>query len=76
MSNEPEIEIEDECGDSLEDLLALITVYGPGEWENDLGEQLEDWYAVADEAGIIAYFINEKDAFRFRLDLINIRLNT
>lgn len=34
------------------------------------------WFAVINEEGIIAYFGIEKDAFRFRLDYINIILNT
>jgi hypothetical protein len=34
------------------------------------------WYAVVNEKGIIAYFGNEKDAFRFRLDYINQLLNS
>lgn len=33
------------------------------------------WYGVCDEEGVIAYFQREVDAFRFRLDLINRRLN-
>lgn len=35
----------------------------------------EGWCAVSNEEGIIAYFGNEVDAFRFRLDYINRKLN-
>ena len=37
---------------------------------------LTDWYGVANEEGIIAYFGRESDAFRFRLDYINQLLNS
>jgi len=30
-----------------------VEVFPPGAWENDDGP--EDWYAVADEEGIVAY---------------------
>ena len=33
------------------------------------------WFGVCDESGVIAYFNRSVDAFRFRLDLINRRLN-
>ena len=33
------------------------------------------WFGVINESGIIAYFGKENDAFRFRLDYINRKLN-
>ena len=36
---------------------------------------LTDWYGVSNESGIIAYFGNETDALRFRLDYINSIMN-
>ena len=58
---------------TLDDLLEDISVMEPHMWENDDGPK--GWYAVCDERGIIAYFGDENDAYRFRLDLINRRLN-
>ncbi len=58
---------------SLEQALEDWSVFPPGEWENDIGPPL--WYAVANTEGIIAYFGNESDAFRFRLAEINRELN-
>jgi len=56
------------------DLLDTVHVDAPHMWVNDEGPK--GWYAVAtDDDGIIAYFCKEKDAFRFRLDLINRHLN-
>jgi hypothetical protein len=48
-------------------------VFPPGTWENDEGPK--NWYAVANDDGIIAYFGSESDAFRFRLAEINRALN-
>lgn len=50
-----------------------ISVLPPGMWDNDFGPK--DWYAVCNEDGIIAYFGEETDALRFRLDYINRKLN-
>lgn len=58
---------------TLDQLLQDISVFPPGTWENDEGP--ENWYAVADTDGIIAYFATENDACRFRLDMINRILN-
>ena len=33
------------------------------------------WFAVINDDGIMAYFLRERDAFRFRLDRINAILN-
>ena len=57
----------------LDDLLEEISVLSPGHWENEDGP--EEWFAVCDERGIIAYFGDEVMAFNFRLNLINSRLN-
>jgi hypothetical protein len=37
---------------------------------------LNGWFSVVTDLGIIAYFGNEAEAFRFRLDYINRILNT
>ena len=60
---------------TIDELLEEVIVLPPGMWENDVSELLSDWYAVANEEGIIAYFGREEDAFRFRLDYINGLLN-
>ena len=36
---------------------------------------VSNWHPVSDEFGIIAYFASESDAYRFRLDLINRKIN-
>lgn len=71
MSNHPYVAPINDI--SLGDMLNNVIVLLPGMWENDTGPL--DWYAVEDETGIIAYFANEHDANRFRLDQINGRLN-
>lgn len=57
----------------MNELLDAIAVMAPGMWANEEGPA--GWYAVCNEEGIIAYFEDETDAFRFRLDYINRRLN-
>jgi hypothetical protein len=42
-------------------------------WENKSGPK--DWFAVSNTDGIVAYFANEIDALRWRLDMINRELN-
>jgi hypothetical protein len=61
----------------IEELLQSVSVMAPGQWENDLStiSLIKDWYAVCTDDGIIAYFGEESDAFRFRLDYINRILN-
>lgn len=59
---------------TLDQLLEYWYVLDPGMWENDKGP--EDWFAVGNEdKGIIAYFWNQEDAYRFRLSQINLTLN-
>jgi hypothetical protein len=58
---------------ALGGLLEDISVMEYGMWENDLGPK--GWYAVCGSEGIIAYFQDSADAFRFRLDYINRILN-
>jgi hypothetical protein len=59
---------------NLDELLEDVAVDFPGVWQNDTGPK--DWYAVSTaDDGIIAYFYSEADAFRFRLDYINRKLN-
>jgi len=47
------------------------------EWDCRDNECPEGWYGVSvdDEGGIIAYFRDEVDAYRYRLDYINRKLN-
>lgn len=59
---------------NLTELLEFWFVAAPGMWDNDDGTI--GWWAVGnDDQGLIAYFKNEQDAFRFRLDQINRTLN-
>ena len=61
----------------LDELLDVWAVHGPGMWENELSSLLKDWFAVSsdDAGGIVAYFAEEEDAYRYRLDQINRELN-
>lgn len=58
---------------ALGGLLEDISVMEYGQWENEKGPK--GWYAVCGKDGIIAYFEDSGDAFRFRLDYINRILN-
>jgi hypothetical protein len=58
---------------SLDQELENWTVHLPGMWENKSGPK--DWCAVSNTDGIVAYFANEIDALRWRLDMINRELN-
>lgn len=58
----------------IDDLLEDVAVDDPAMWENKYGPK--GWWAVSTaDDGIIAYFYNEVDAYRFRLDYINRQLN-
>ena len=57
----------------LDELLDEVSVAAPDMWENDEGPK--GWYAVITDDGIVAYFAEEVDALRYRLDLINRHLN-
>lgn len=59
----------------LDDLLEKWVVLFPGSWDNIVSWSMPDWWAVANDKGIVAYFGNEKDALRFRLNEINRELN-
>ena len=61
-------------GYSLDDLLDKIQVIDFSVCDNTPSE-LQNWFGVASDAGIIAYFSEENDAFHFRLDYINRILN-
>ena len=58
--------------DTLEEWLSHVVVIPPGCWENEDGP--EDWFAVANDSGIIAYFGNEEHACFFRLAYINAQM--
>lgn len=60
---------------ALDKLLDDWAVLAPGEWENSVAPELDGWFAVANTEGIVAYFGNERDAYRFRLAEINRALN-
>lgn len=57
--------------------LDYVQVHSPGQWENDDITLMErNWWAVStNDESIIAYFAYKNDAFRFRLDYINKKLN-
>lgn len=59
----------------LFELLEEVSVHAPGQWQNTNGPK--DWFAVSTEkdGGIVAYFRDEVDAYRWRLDYINRQLN-
>lgn len=57
----------------LNDWLEAVQVISPHMWENETGPV--GWFAVSNDDGIIAYFGQEVDAFRFRLDYINRKMN-
>ena len=59
-------------GKSLDELLEEISVLD--EWENQT-KGLDGWFAVCTDLGIIAYFGERTEAYRFRLDYINRLLN-
>lgn len=66
---------------SLDQWLDAVSVHGIDDYHNEVnGGQLGGvlgWYGVStdDAGGIIAYFNNENDAFHYRLDYINRKLN-
>lgn len=56
------------------ELLDTVSVAAPDMWVNDEGPK--GWFAVIiDDDSIVAYFAEEVDALRYRLDLINRHLN-
>lgn len=58
------------------ELLDVWAVHPPGMWKNELSSSpIGNWYAVSDDSGIVAYFHDENDAYRYRLDQINRELN-
>lgn len=60
--------------DNLDTALDDWSVHDPEMWHNEDGPK--GWYAVSNETdGIVAYFLTEKDAFRWRLDMVNRDLN-
>lgn len=59
---------------TIEEALEKWQVHEPGMWENDTGPQ--GWWAVSnDDDGIVAYFAQPSDAYRWRLDQVNRDLN-
>ena len=56
----------------LDELLEEISILD--EWENQT-TGLDGWFAVATDLGIIAYFGEEAEAYKFRLDYINRIMN-
>lgn len=51
------------------------TFEGPGPWDTSEHAIHHTWWAVSDGNRTLAFFASERHAFRFRLDLINRRLN-
>lgn len=58
---------------NIQDLFEKWSVLEPGMYETQHGPA--GWWAVANDNGIIAYFGDEKTAYRFRLAEINRELN-
>ena len=58
---------------TLNDALDIWQVHYPGMWENETGP--EDWFAVSNDEGIVAYLTTEADAFRYRMWEVNRTLN-
>lgn len=56
----------------LGELLDYWFVMPPGAWENELSDSpIGNWYAVGNEEdGIVAYFMDEEEAHRYRYDAI------
>jgi hypothetical protein len=65
---------------SLDEALDQIQVeppgtYEPGPWDTQEHAIHHTWWGVTDGERTIAFFRSERQAFRFRLDLINRMLN-
>lgn len=58
---------------TLDEALDKWQVAEPGMWENDKGPV--GWYAVMDDDGIVAYFANGADAYRWRMSMVNRDIN-
>ncbi len=60
---------------TLDMLLEEVSVMD--DFDNDVSDKLikDGWVAVCDDTGIIAYFNNTAEAYRYRLDYINRILN-
>ena len=61
---------------TLDEALERWMVHAPmsqGGWENDTGPQ--EWWAVSNDDGIVAYFGDEMDACRYSLAMVNRDLN-
>lgn len=65
-------------GKTLDELLEDVQVQEIDEEIAEINKipNLIGWFGVVNDKGIFAYFGEEKDAFRFRLDYINQILNT
>jgi len=60
---------------ALDEALSNWQVHAPGMWDNEVSSMLNDWYAVSNTDGIVAYFADETAACRFRLAEVNRILN-
>lgn len=61
-------------GKDIQELLDEISVLSPGMHDGP-DRYLSDWYAVADDEGVVAYFRDEDAALGHRLSIINGILN-
>ena len=77
-------ELKNHIGTDLDRLLEEIAVmpcedmvddFIEGSGMHNLNTQLKKWFAVVNSQGIIAYFGEKSEAFRFRLDYINRIIN-
>lgn len=55
--------------------LEKVEVHQPGTIGYDVPEKLKNWFLVTDANEVIAYFRGMDDAFTFKLDYINGKLN-
>lgn len=60
---------------TLDELLDAISVVELDRCNHQPAGLIGDWYCVLDEDGVVAWFAECRDAYRYRLDLINRRLN-
>jgi hypothetical protein len=67
--------LEENLISDLDSLLGEISIMEVDDLDTHDTELLKGWYAVVNTDGIIAYFGEEAEAFRFRLDYINRLLN-
>lgn len=73
------IDLEAYKGKDLNELLEVVSVMETTlQWKDEVTGEVNDMFlygVVTDNEGFVAYFPNEKEAFRYRLSFINRVLN-